>query len=193
MLDWLDVLFGGAKYKQRYEQCMNRSARHAQQIKDLTSRVAMQRTALSRLELLVKQSAPPHIDHIVERDSAWIDAQLRAMKLNIVRLRLDDNYKLTNRKNMANIVLWDTTDKLQYVRDLFDCEDFTMLFKVTTSLTFGLNQLVAVLDYKTAHSYILILYTDSEHMILETETDAMYLWTKRITDFYSLEGADALI
>jgi hypothetical protein len=191
--DWLDTLFGGSKYKLRYEQCMTSSGKQVQQISDLEGRLALARQSISQLEMLVKQPAPPQIDYIVERDSAWIDAQLQAMKLNIVRLTLDNKYKLTNRKNMANIVLWDTTERLTYVRDLFDCEDFTMLFKVTTNLVFGLNQLAAILDYKSGHSYILILYPESEHMILETETDGMYLWTKRITEFYYLEGATALI
>ena len=191
--DWLDTLSGGSKYKLRYEQCTEQSAQYTQQIQELEGRLAMARQSISQLEMIVKQPAPPQIDYLVEKDSAWIDAQLQAMKLNIVRLTLDVKYKLTNRKNMANIILWDATERLAYVRDLFDCEDFTMLFKVTTNLIFGVNQLAAILDYKSGHSYILILYPDSEHMILETETDGLYLWTKRITEFYSLEGATALI
>lgn len=68
-----------------------------------------------------------------------------------------------------------------------------MLFKVLTHLYFGINQVACIIDYKSGHAYDLILFTESEHMILELQSDGMYLWTKRLTDFYSLQGAFALI
>jgi hypothetical protein len=148
---------------------------------------------IRQLQLLVRQPAPPSLDYIVEKDTEWVEAQLQAMKLNIIRLPLDGKYKLTNRKNFANIVLWDTTDRLEYVRDFFDCDKFAMLFKVITNLVFNITQVVDIIDYKSGHSYDLILYPDSEPMVLEPQSDALYLWTKRLTDFYSLEGAWALI
>jgi hypothetical protein len=148
---------------------------------------------IRQLELLVPRPAPPEIDYVVERDSAWVQKQLSDMGLEIVRFPLDDPYRLTNRKNFMNVVAWDTTDRLEYVKNFFDCDKFAMLFKVMVNLIFNLTQVVDIIDYKSAHSYNLILYPESEPMVFEPQTDGMYLWTKRLTDFYSLKGAIALI
>ncbi len=136
---------------------------------------------------------PPPLDYIIERDTGWVQSQLDAMKLSIIRLPLDGNYRFTNRKNFSNIVLWDTTDRLTYVKDFWDCDKFAMLFKIMVSKIFQLSQVAYILDYKSGHSYDLILFSESEPMILEPQNDAMWVWTKRLTDFYSLEGAYVLI
>lgn len=148
---------------------------------------------IRQLELLVPRPPPPKLDYIVEKNDAWVEAQLKAMNLNIIRLRLDDSFKITNRKNWVNIVNYDTTDRLTYVRSIFDCEDFTFLFKVMTHLNFGVNQMAAILDYMSGHAYGLVLFDECEPLIQEIQTDGLYLWTKRVKDFYSLEGAIALI
>jgi len=147
---------------------------------------------IRQLELLVPET-PPEVTWIAERDSAWVESQLESMKLNIMRLPLDGDYRLTNRKTMMELVSWDTTDELKYIPEFWDCDKFAMLFKIRMSLYFGLNQVAYIIDYKSGHSYDLILFPDTEPMILEPQSDAMYLWTKRLTDFYSLEGAIALI
>jgi len=90
-------------------------------------------------------------------------------------------------------VLWDTTDRLEYVRDFFDCDKFAMLFKVITNLVFNITQVADIIDYKSGHSYDLILFPDTEPMVLEPQSDATYVWTQRLDKFYSLEGAYALI
>ena len=147
---------------------------------------------IRQLELLVPE-APPDVTWIAERDSAWVQAQLESMKLNIMRLPLDGDYKLTNRKTMTQLIAWDTTDQLKYIPEYWDCDKFAMLFKIRMSLFFGLNQVSYIIDYASGHAYNLILFTDTEPMVLEPQSDGMYLWTKRLTDFYSLEGAFALI
>jgi len=162
-------------------------------VNDLQAQLEIKEEQIRQLQLLVRQPAPPPLDYLVEKDTAWVEEQLSAMKLNIVRLPLDGKYRLTNRKNFANIVLWDTTDRLEYVREFFDCDKFAMLFKVMVNLIFNITQVAYIVDYKSGHSYNLILYAESEPMVLEPQSDAMYLWTQRLDKFYSLEGAYALI
>jgi hypothetical protein len=164
-----------------------------QAVTDLQAQVALKDEQIRQLELVVKQPAPAPIDYIVELETDWITAQLQAMKLNIVRLPLDGKYRLTNRKNFANIVAWDTTDRLEYVKDFFDCDKFALLFKVMTNLVFNINQVADIIDYKSGHSYNLVLFAESEPMVLEPQSDGMWLWTKRLDQFYSLEGAYAII
>ena len=148
---------------------------------------------IRQLKLLVPQPVPPKISYVVERDTAWVQAQLLDMGLEIIRLPLDGNYRLTNRKNFLNVVAWDITDRMEYVKDFFDCDKFAMLFKVMVNLIFQLTQVADIIDYKSGHSYNLILYPDSEPMVFEPQTDGMYMWTKRVEEFYSLRGAIALI
>jgi hypothetical protein len=191
--DFILSIFGCQNYEQQYkttlsslEVCVNDRLTCLKQKHELEQEN-------KQLKLLVPLPPPPKIDYIVEKDSAWVQQRLESMELNIVRLPLDENYRLTNRKNFANVVTWDITDRLEYVRDFFDCDKFAMLFKVMVNLIFRLTQVVYIVDYKSGHSYDLILYPDSEPMVFEPQNDGMYLWTKRLTDFYSLEGAYALI
>lgn len=184
--DYLCKRFCSSECQDALTQCEKSKA-------DLEGELATAKETIKQLELIVPYPIPPKLDYIVERDSAWVQSQLETMKLNIVRLPLDGNYRLTNRKNFANIVVWDTTDRLEYVRDFFDCDKFAMLFKVMTNLVFNITQVAYIIDYKSGHSYDLILYSESEPMVLEPQSDGMWVWTQRLKDFYSLDGAFALI
>jgi len=156
--------------------------------------LAEEKEANRRLKLMIPRPPPPKLDYVAEKDNAWVEAQLRGMGLNIVRLTLDTSFKITNRKNFVNkIVPYDLTDELPYIQSIFDCEDFTFLFKVRMHLDFGVNGMAVILDYVSGHAYGLALFDGSEHMILEIQNDGLWVWTKRIKEFYSLEGAIALI
>lgn len=148
---------------------------------------------IRQLELLVPQPTPPKIDYIVEKDTAWVQAELDSLGLQIIRLPLDGNYRLTNRKNFMNIVAWDAIDRIQYVTNYFDCDKFALMFKVQVNLIFNITQVAAIIDYQSGHAYNLILFPNTEPMVFEPQTDGIWVWTKRIKDFYSLEGAIALI
>jgi len=193
MFNWQDFLGDLSGYKLKYERCSANYAECSINLKDVGSRLIKAENTIKQLELLVPRPAPPEIDYVVEKDTAWVQAQLMDMGLEIIRLPLDGNYRLTNRKNFANVVAWDITDRMEYVRDFFDCDKFAMLFKVMVNLIFRLTQVADIIDYKSGHSYNLILYPDSEPMVFEPQSDGMYMWTKRVTDFFSLEGAIALI
>ena len=189
--DYLCDLLGCKADCSEYEQ-LYRDA--ADDLIECSHKKAELQETIRQLELLVPRPMPPKLDYIVEKSDAWVETQLRNMGLNIIRLRLDNVFKITNRKNFINkILVYDTTDQLPYIKSIFDCEDFTFLFKVMMHLNFGVNQMAVILDYISGHAYGLVLFDDSEHLILEIQTDGIYVWTKRVKDFYSLEGAIALI
>lgn len=164
-----------------------------QTVTELEGQLETKDEQIRQLQLLVRQPPPAPIDYIVEQDTAWVEAQLEALKLNIIRLPLDGKYRLTNRKNFMNIVAWDTTDRLEYVKDFFDCDKFAMLFKVMTNLVFNITQVADIIDYKSGHSYNLVLFAESEPLVFEPQSDGWWVWTQRLANFYSLEGAYALI
>ena len=192
-MNWQDFLGDLSGYKQLYEATLAELRDSEFAMAGLGKIIAELQKQIEQLELLVPRPVPPKIDYVVEKDSAWVQQQIDGMELEIIRLPLDGNYRLTNRKNFLNVVAWDITDRMEYVKDFFDCDKFAMLFKVMVNLVFRLTQVVYIIDYKSGHSYDLILYPDSEPMVYEPQSDGMYIWTKRLTDFYSLKGAIALI
>ena len=138
-----------------------------------------------------KHPSPPKITVIKEKDSPWIDLCLAPLK--VVRLPLDGRYRLTDQNNFLNIVSWDWLDSRQYVKDVFDCENYAIAFKSRIDELFSLNQVGIVIDYKSMHSYNLVVFPDSNVMLLEPQNDNLFIWTSRTLVFYSLTGAFVLI
>lgn len=148
---------------------------------------------IRQLELLVPHPVPPKIDYIVEKDTTWIQQVLDGMGLGIIRLGLDANYCLTNQTNFLNIVAWDWVDSIKYIAEKFDCENFAFAFKSHVDIYFHLNQVAVVIDYKSGHGYNLVIFPDGKVMVLEPQSDNLYVWTKRPEKFYSLQGAIVII
>ena len=160
---------------------------------ELEKALAYAQETIRQLELIVPRPAPPKVDLIAQEDTVWIQQVIDSMDLGIIRLPLDQTYYLTNQANFLNIVAWDWVDTLDYVKEKHDCENFAFLFKAHIDTFFQLNQVGLVIDYQSGHAYNLVIYPDGKVMVLEPQSDALYLWTKRITDFYSLKGAIVLI
>lgn len=148
---------------------------------------------IRQLELLAPRSTPPVITYIAEKDDAWVQQEIDSMNLGIIRHKLDNKYRLTNKSNFFNIIAWDFTDKIPYIKEKFDCENFAILFKSVVDLYFGLNQVGIVIDYKSAHSYNLVMFDSGNHHILEPMSDGLYLWTQRVQTFYPLSEAIVII
>ena len=159
----------------------------------LISEMAKRDDLIRQLKLLTPRPTPPEITYVTVRDTLWIQHEINAMGLAICRVPLDMEYRLTNQSNMNNIVAWDATDQIRYIREKFDCENFAILFKAMVDLYFHLNQVAIIMDYISHHSYNLILYPNCKHQICEAQSDGLYLWTKRITDFYSMKGSIAIL
>lgn len=146
-----------------------------------------------QLKLLVPRPTPPKIDYVVEKGSLWVQQVLDGMGLGIIRLGLDANYYLTNQTNFLNIVAWDWVDSIKYIAEKFDCENFAFAFKSHVDMYFHLNQVAVVIDYKSGHGYNLVIFPDGKVMVLEPQSDNLYVWTKRPEKFYSLQGAIVLV
>ena len=161
--------------------------------RDMAAQLAIElsdaKAKIRQLELLVPRPPPPKIDYIVERDSAWVQQQIDAMGLGVVRVPLDGRYRLTDQANTLSIIAWDWCNTLDYIKDLFDCENFAILFKAFTDLYFQVNHVGIVLDYGSGHAYNLIVYPDGNKSVLEPQHDTVYVWTQRPEKFYPLTGA----
>ena len=188
MFNWRDFLGDLSGYKQLYEAASLDLYEASATIADLSKKLTEAKETIRQLELLAPMPPPPKIDYVVERDSLWVQQRLESLGLHIIRLPLDAVYRFTNKKNFMNILTWDITDQLEYIKNFFDCPDFAMHFMVTTNLIFRI-QVCWVIDYKSAHSYNLVLFPDDTVFILEPQSDGMYLWTKRPEPFYHLKGS----
>lgn len=134
---------------------------------------------------------PPKINYTVEKSADWIKNQLAPLEVNW--LQLDSKYFLTNQDNFLNIVAWDWTDTYDYVREVFDCDKFAIMFKSRVNERFYLNQVGVVLDYKSGHAYNLIIFPDGNIMLLEPQSDSLFCHTKRITMFYALKDSFVIL
>ena len=155
----------------------------------LVNELSKAQELIVQLKLLVPRENPPELNYIVEKDTVWVQEQVDSMGLEMFRHPLDMSYRLTNRSNMLNVIAWDTTDQIQYVREKFDCENFALLFKSMVDLVFRVNQVAVIMDYISKHSYNLILFDNGKHMVFEPQSDGLYVWTQRLTQFYSMKGA----
>ena len=196
MFNWQDFLepyINGPKYKQKYERCSENFALCDKDKQWLIEQLSQRDELIRQLKLLVPREPPPEITYIVEKDTVWVQRVIDSMGMGIIRLPLDIQYRLTNHSNMLNIVAWDTTDKIKYIKEKFDCENFAILFKAIVDLYFHLNQVALIIDYVSKHSYNLILYPNGKHQVCEPKSDGLYLWTDRLTNFYSMKGAIVII
>jgi len=193
MFNWQDFLGDLSGYKLKYERCSTNFAECSSDLKDVGSRLIKAENTIRQLELLVPRPTPPEIDYIVEKDTLWVQQVLDGMGLGIIRLGLDANYYLTNQTNFLNIVAWDWVDSIKYVAERFDCENFAFAFKSHVDMYFHLNQVAVVIDYKSGHGYNLVIFPNGKVMVLEPQSDNLYVWTKRPEKFYSLQGAIVLL
>ena len=192
-MNWRDYLCDLLGCKADCSQCEDTLAECLKQNDELEETIWNLKDTIRQLELLVPRPAPPKVDLIAQKGTTWVQQVIDGMNLDIVRLPLDQTYYLTNQSNFLNIVAWDWVDTLEYVKEKHDCENFAFLFKSHIDTYFQLNQVGLVIDYKSGHAYNLVIYPDGKVMVLEPQSDALTFWTKRVTDFYSLQGAIVLI
>jgi len=191
-MNWQDFLGNLSGYKLKYERCSGNYAECSSHLKDIGSKLIEAENTIRQLELLVPRPVPPKIDLIAQKDTNWIQQVLDSMNLDIVRLPLDQTYYLTDQSNFLNIISWDWTDRIDYLKERFDCENFAILFKSIVDLYFNLNQVALVIDYKAGHAYNLVIYPNGNVMLLEPQSDVMWAWNVR-PNVYTLEGAIVLI
>ena len=158
--NWRDFLGDLSGYKPLYERAALELIDARATIADLSASLTEARDTIRRLELICPRPAPPVLGNITEQTSAWIQQQLDSMNLGIQRLPLDATYFLTNQRGFLNVVAWDWTDTLPYIRERFDCENFALLFKAHADLHFHINQVAVIIDYESGHAYNLVMYPD---------------------------------
>lgn len=53
----------------------------------------------------------------------------------------DSEYKVADIESMKEIIEYDYTDKKDYIKNLWDCDDYAQAFRVFTGITYGINSI----------------------------------------------------
>jgi len=132
---------------------------------------------------------PDFTVNIYRHDTDFIYKKLeRLPNFNWDRLRpIDGIFNTTTLEGFKKIIAWDTTNYKRWVLEYFDCDDFSMLFKVRVGLLFKVNAIAWVLDYSSQHAYNIIFPEDSDPLVYEPQTDELFTIEEARKRGYRLE------
>lgn len=109
------------------------------------------------------------------KSSEWVESVLATIPGYGVgiksRLVLDNQYWVCSRKIFRQIVDLDWTDRLPYLTNRFDCENFAFTFMSSVNLIFGMNNVGVVVDWSSGHAYNIVLFDDGTWSLFEPQTD----------------------
>ena len=90
-----------------------------------------------------------------------VAAALKASSLGKLQgLPIDETYWAVPIDTWQLILDYNGTDKRQYVKDIFDCDNFAILFAGTVADKFSINGAGIVIDFSGMHAYSCILVVD---------------------------------
>ena len=120
-------------------------------------------------------------------------AVARVPECKLLHYGMDGRYWLANKDIWKLLVAWDWVDSKKYIEDIYDCENFAILFKGRADYYFGLNSCAIVIDYSSGHGYNMIFYPDGSCDIFEPQNDAFISVIGRNEQMYGLQEGAILI
>jgi hypothetical protein len=164
--------------------CLTQNDYYKERVVELKSRI-------EQLESLIPRPVP-QLDHIVEKNTAWLQAVLAQYEPSIIRLPLGPELALTEKDTFLEWVAWNWVDEYEYHK-FYRCGNFAISFKADAD-RFGINgQVGIVIDYQAGHAYNLVVFPDGEVMLLEPQSDNIWYWEDKDLPFYVLKGAFVII
>lgn len=112
---------------------------------------------------------------------------------SIDHIPLDGQYRLYSRKRGKKWIKDDISDVRKYQRDYFDCDDFSFSFKAHMNLKHHWNAVGLVIDYKSKHSYNLIVWPDESYSLFEPQSDELFSYKERNQDKYHFDGSIVIL
>jgi len=191
MFNWRDFLCELLGCKSDCREYLDKLTQCQQLTKEQGLKIAEQDEIIRQLELLVPRPTPPELDYLVERDTAWIQQILVKTGLEIIRLPLGIEFRLTDKDTFLEFIAWSWVDSFDYHK-FYRCGNFSIAFKADGD-RWGVNQVGIVLDYKSSHAYNIVVFPDGKVMLLEPQRDSLFYIDERQPEFYNLEGAFVII
>ena len=132
----------------------------------------------------------------VEKDNKFVEDALSALPNydnGVSRMTLDAKFWMVNKEQMRKIVKEDMTDKREYQKSLFDCDNVFSHVVNHLADTYDVNQAGIILDYSGAHAYNVIVYPNKSIELFEPQTDRFFDADKRDENKYPLKKATVLM
>lgn len=116
---------------------------------------------------------------------------------NHKRFTLDGKYEVPHIDDLKKAIEETKLDQNQYIRDMYDCDNFSLHFHSVLALNHGINTCGVVISYESAHAFnILISHKGDKDSIqvhvFEPQNDQMWLPNIK-KDKYILEDSIILI
>ena len=130
----------------------------------------------------------------VIKDGAWMTSVVSQIPdCQLAHFPFDGKYWLASKDIWKLLVAWDWVDSKKYMEDIWDCENYAILFKGRADYYFGLNSCAIVIDYSSGHGYNMIFYPDGTADIFEPQNDAFISVIGRNKNMYGLSLGAILV
>ena len=122
-----------------------------------------------------------------EFSNAEVKAALGASHLSkLGGLPLDETYWAVAIETWHLILAYNGTDKKRYVKDVFDCDNFAILFAGSVADKFSINGAGIVIDYSGGHAYSALLVVTEDGALafatIEPQNDEFVIKTEGMYD-----------
>lgn len=188
---WFDFLGNVSGYKQKYDNCHTNFIGCLNKLSTITADYNKALEKITQLEKLVPRPDMPELTNIVEKDTAWVQNIISKMEADIVRLPLGVEFRLTDKTTFIDFIAWSWIDQAEYHK-FYRCGNFSIALKADAD-KWGVNQVGIVLDYVSGHAYNLVIFPDGKVMLLEPQSDNLFIWQEHAPQFYNLKGAFVVI
>lgn len=119
-----------------------------------------------------------------------LDRAIPRLGERVRRVTLDSNYYLCNKQAMAMYLGWSAIDKLAWVRDRHDCDNFAIELFAEFGRLYRFQNIGIVVDWSSGHAYAFAMFADGEVWWIEPQSDERI---KIGTPPYKLENALIII
>jgi hypothetical protein len=87
------------------------------------------------------------------------------------RLPLDGTYYTVSKEDMRSISSWERTNRHDYEKAEYDCENFALSFMSSAQREFGVTTIGLVIDWSGTHAYNMLVYEDGSVELFEPQND----------------------
>lgn len=195
---WQNLLGSLSGYKRKYESCSDNFQRCYNivnglrtDIEDRDAKLAAAEETIRHLKLLVPRPDRPELANLEVRDTDWVQKVVSKLNADIIRLPLGREFRLTDKDTFLDFIAWDWVDSYEYHK-FYRCGNFAISFKAHAD-QWGVNQAGIVLDYASGHAYNLLVFPNGKVMLLEPQSDNIFIWQEHLPQFYNLTGAHLII
>lgn len=125
---------------------------------------------------------------------AYFDAIAASPARNLQVLPMDGmTFRCLPEETWDLYLQWSRIDRLKYITEMFDCDDFALCMKAEIARRFRLNSCIFVIDYSGGHAYNMLGTVKDDggvwFTIIEPQTDGKVIVGEKMsaTEMYALE------